>query len=190
MWTDASLFVPQIICQMILVKALFHLHVITRFKIHLPRRIIWIGVALNFDMPFEAHLAWAEQSHRANLLIARGHWPTEIPATPVGMGEIFLFEPSVILVTMTAMYPTPEQSKQIVVEPSKGIATDDMTIVVAPSAQHGIELKNQLAGATALMGLHDLFNLFDNAPETGFRWGDEQFVLVNTHVKTQEVKAF
>ena len=163
--------------------------VVTLFKVDFPSGIIWIGFTLDFDMPFDGHMAGLGQVAGLLVDLAVKH-----PVVSSQRREVFLRDPGVGFAGVSPFHPLFHRLIDGLVYVVKGYLTHDMSVVVGPASDHAIEAKDQYSGRESIVSLDRLSNLLEEGFDILLGRFDQQFVpfarLVLAYILAKEVEPF
>ena len=132
-----------------------HPHALTGFKVGLPLRIIRIGIAFDFRVPTNRHTGGAKQAHVMWPPLGVHHVTKEHPIIPAFAPKILVPNPMTGFVRVSSPRPLPQEGKDLMVDPRKGLLARPVLVILRPASNDGIKLHNQIACNGLLMTLHD-----------------------------------
>ena len=89
---------------------------------------------------------------------------------------------------MSPFSPAPQGLENLRIHPTKHLLTDDVTMVVCPTPDNGIELDNQVVGCGLLVGFYGCPYFGQEYFDTFPRGFDEECALVFAYILPQEVE--
>src|SRR5262245_58678494 len=122
---------------------------VTMLEVRLPGGIKWVGVALHLDMTLRCN----SFPHANHLLPADRIG--EPPGFPRLMREVPLGDPTSGFGRVAPFGPPIESSPDEIVEFGERLATDDVTVIVRPTPQDGVEGIDELCRGTACASFTD-----------------------------------
>lgn len=114
---------------------------------------------------------------------------TEHPVLPLKRLEVFLRDPLLGLLCVSAFCPLPQHRKDGVVHRGCGLLAYDVPVIVGPSPNFGVELGNEVSCRRLLMVLHYFSDALKKRLHAFSRGCDQQFSVVCTEVLSEKVEA-
>ena len=157
---ETILLLPEIEEPLFSFEGCLQVSVVTLFKVDFPSGIIWIGFTLDFDMPFDGHMAGFGQV--AGLLIDEA---VKHPVVTSQGCEVFLRDPCIGLSGVSPFHPLLHRLIDGLVYVVEGYLAYHMSVVVGPAPNLSIEEQDQESGRESIVSLHGL-NRRRNPPPT------------------------
>ena len=120
-------------------ETLAHLVSKPLLEVGFPVRVEWIGGGFGFDVSSDGDLCGLKKHHLMCLPLIVGYVTEEVPFAALVRAEVLAFNPGIRFIVMTTFSPTPQCLPEVIVEIIKGLLTDDVVMVVGPTANDRIE---------------------------------------------------
>ena len=124
-------------------------------------------------MAFDRHACCVEQAKLFSIQVS-----VKYPVTVTDGLEVFLLHPSFALVGMSSLGPTPDGLEDRMVDSAEGLFADDMSMVLRPTSDNGVEFGNQLTGGQMLMVLDEGADFEQESFDALFGRFNQQFAVV------------
>ena len=106
-WAETPLLFPEIEQLPLPLQVLCHFHIKTFFKIRLPSGVVWVGITLDFDMPFDGYACSLEQSNGFHCSVVCEYFSMKYPFLTVNGGKVFLLHPLGRFIWVSPFCPLP-----------------------------------------------------------------------------------
>ena len=118
-----------------------HANIEAFLKVAFPRRVVWVGFSLDFDVSCSRHAVGSREV--PCLLTVRSEKHPVISSAGL---EVFLRFPCVGFMGMSSVYPSFKGVIDRFIYRTKGFLTHYMSMIVHPAPNDGIEFRDQLSG--------------------------------------------
>ena len=133
-----------------------HLHAEACFEVHGPLGVIRVRCPFDLDMPLNGHVSCTKECEFLGLPLVTRVGPHEGPSASLACAEVFPRHPLARFLRMPPCGPRPQTLEDGCIHVDEGGLADHVVVIVGPAANHGVELRYQMARCGLLVRLHDL----------------------------------
>ena len=129
-------------------------------------------------MAFDRNFRHQEPLNLNNLPLPIGEKTKEIALSSLEGGKVFLSEPFAPFVGVARFGPFVQGDIDVIVDVVEGLFTTNVTVVISPPSQKGVELSQQLPRRLSIVGFDDASYLEQTSLDRRFGGFDNQLALV------------